>query len=233
MTTALACVLALVAAREPARDTAGRRNRGDAEAIASRLREPHQKHNSAMGRLDERAFRERAAQIAQELTADLRDPTLTARDKTDALAGLQDIGPLAAAVAPTLVAVLHDHDRDESTMTRVAYFCDVTKAMAKGAPRDPAVIRALADALDREPRGGGTCHRCACALEALIVSGPAAKTIAGPTLERLARQPSRVQFNRLEHARRRLTSSAPSPPWPRPGRAPARRSRRTAAVRAR
>jgi hypothetical protein len=72
--------------------------------------------------------------------------------------------------------------------------------MAKVAPRDPAVIRALADALEREPKGGGTCHRCTCALEALIVAGPAAKEIAGPVLEQFARERSRVPQNRLEQA---------------------------------
>jgi len=200
VTTALACVIALLAAAVPARETAGRRHRGTAQAIASRLREPNREHNSAVGRLDEHAFRERAAAIAQELAADLRDPTLTIREKSDALVALRDIGPLGAAVAPTLVAVLHDYDHAESKLSRVAYFCEVTEAMEKVAPSDPTVIRALADALDREPPGDETCHRCACALEALIAAGPAAKTIAGPTLERLARQPSRIQHNRLEQA---------------------------------
>jgi hypothetical protein len=98
------------------------------------------------------------------------------------------------------VAVLHDHDRAEIQYSRVSYFCQVTRAMAKVAPRDPGVIRALADALEREPKGGGTCHRCTCALEALIVAGPAAKEIAGPVLERFARERSRVPQNRVEQA---------------------------------
>ncbi len=44
-----------------ATETAGRRHRGEAHAIGSRLPEPRKRHNSAVGRLDERAFRERAA----------------------------------------------------------------------------------------------------------------------------------------------------------------------------
>jgi hypothetical protein len=201
-TSSAACVLGALAAAAPytAPDTAGRRLRGEASAIGRRVREPGRTHNSGVGRLDERAFRERASEVARELSGDLRDPTLTARDKDDALAGLREIGPLAAVVAPVLVAVLHDHDRDESPNARVAFFCAVTRAMETVAPRDPAVIEALAGALDREPAGGGTCHRCACALEALIASGPAAKEIAGPALARLARGPSRVEHNRLEQA---------------------------------
>jgi hypothetical protein len=190
----------VAAAPHAAPDTAGRRLRGEAHAIASRLREPRRKHNSAVGRLDERAFRERAAAVAQELAGDLRDPTLAPRDKYDALEGLQRIGPLAAGVAPVLVAELHTHDLAEDRNARVAYFCGVTRALGRVAPRDPAVIRALADALDREPRGGGTCHRCACALEALAAAGPAAREIAGASLERFARQPSRVRHGRLEQA---------------------------------
>jgi hypothetical protein len=198
--TAVVVALATVAiAAAPARETAGRRLRGEAHAIGARAREPHTTHNSEVGRLDEEAFRARAAAVAQELAGDLRDPTLRAQDKSDALTGLQQIGPLAAGVAPTLVAVLHDHDRAETQYARVAYFCEVTRAMAKVAPRDPAVIRALADALEGELKEG-TCHRCNCALEALAAAGPAAKEIAGPVLAQLAREPSRVQNNRLEQA---------------------------------
>ena len=195
----LAAALSTVAAG-PAPDSAGRRLRGEAAAIASRLRQPNRRHNSAVGRLDEPAFRARAAAVAAELAGDLRDPGLTPRQKDDALAGLADVGPLAAGVVPVLVAELHTHDHAESQIARVGYFCGVTRAMAKVAPRDPVVIRALADALEREPRGGGTCHRCACALEALAAAGPAAKEIAGPVLARYAREPSRVQHRRLEQA---------------------------------
>jgi hypothetical protein len=193
-------VLVLLLAPHTAPDTAGRRLRGEAHAIGSRVREPNRKHNSAVGRLDERAFRERAAAVARELAGDLRDPTLLPRHKSDALQGLQQIGPLAAGVAPTLVAVLHDHDVAEDRNARVAFFCGVTRAMAKVAPSDPAVIRALAGALLREPTGGGTCHRCTCALEALAAAGPAAQEIAGPVLERFARERSRVPHSRLEQA---------------------------------
>jgi hypothetical protein len=153
-----------------------------------------------VGRLDEAAFRARAAEVALAVSADLRGPTLLPMAKLDALSDLEQIGPLAAAVTPTLVAELHAHDRAEDEIARVGYFCGVTKALAKVAPTDPAVIRALADALQREPTGGGTCHRCTCALEALIVSGPAAKAIAGPVLERFARERSRVSYGRLEQA---------------------------------
>jgi hypothetical protein len=195
-----ALIVLVILAPHQAPDTAGRRLGGEARAIWSRLREPNRKHNSGVGRLDEHAFRERAAAVARELAGDLRDPTLTPREKYAALEGLKYVGPLAAGVAPTLVAELHTHDRAEDRNARVAYFCGVTRAMATVAPRDPAVIRALADALQREPRGGGACHRCACALEALAVAGPAAKEIAGPVLAQFAREPSRVQLNRLEQA---------------------------------
>lgn len=190
----------VILAPHQAPDTAGRRLRGEAHAIGIRAREAGKRHNSAVGRLDEPAFRERAAAVARELAGDLRDPTLRPSHKSDALQGLQQIGPLAAGVAPTLVAVLHDHDAAEERHARVAFFCEVTRAMAKVAPTDPAVIRALSDALQREPAGGGTCHRCTCALEALAAAGPAAKEIAGPVLERLAREGSRVPHNRLEQA---------------------------------
>ena len=193
-----ALLVLLLAPQAP--DTAGRRLLGEAYAIGKRAREPNVEQNSGVGRLDERAFRERAAAVARELAGDLRNPALHPNHKNDALNGLKQIGPLAAGVAPTLVAVLHDHDADASPYIRVAFFCEVTRAMATVAPRDPGVMRALADALQREPADGSTCHRCACALEALAAAGPATKEIAGPILQRFAQDASRVPDRRLEQA---------------------------------
>jgi hypothetical protein len=103
-----------------------------------------------------------------------------------AFEALKQIGPLAAGISDVLVAHLHSRDNDSSAYTRTAYFCEVTRTMAKVAPRDPAVIRALANAL-AQSRGSADSHRIGCALEALQAAGPAAAQVAGPVLEQLAR----------------------------------------------
>src|SRR5688500_14712438 len=79
-------LLAILPLQAP--DTAGRRLRGEAHAIGARVREPRAAHNSGVGRLDESAFRVRAAEVARELAGDLVNPTLAARFKYDALMAL-------------------------------------------------------------------------------------------------------------------------------------------------
>ncbi|HET6900407.1 MAG TPA: HEAT repeat domain-containing protein, partial [Vicinamibacteria bacterium] len=121
----------------------------------------------------------------REIAADLTDPALQPSQMNPAFEALKQIGPLAAGVADVLVARLHAQD-DGSAYTRTAYFCEVTRTMAKVAPRDPAVIRALANAL-AQSRGGGDSHRNGCALDALREAGPAAAEVAGPVLRQIAR----------------------------------------------
>jgi hypothetical protein len=167
------------------RETNGTRLHDTAKAIAYRAANPNKTWNSEIGRLDERAFRARAAQVAREIAADLADPSLEPSQMNPAFEALKQIGPLAAGISDVLVARLHAHDGG-STFTRTAYFCEVTRTMAKVAPRDPAVIRALAGAL-AQSRGSGDSHRNGCVLDALQASGPAAADIAGPVLEQFAR----------------------------------------------
>jgi len=168
------------------RETNGTRLRDTANGIAYRAANPNKPWHSEIGRLDDRAFRALADQVAREIAADLTDPTLEASQMNPAFEALKQIGPLAAGVTDVLVAHLHSRDNDSSAYTRTAYFCEVTRTMAKVAPRDPAVVRALANAL-AQSRGSGDSHRIGCALEALQAAGPAAAQVAGPVLEQLAR----------------------------------------------
>lgn len=168
------------------RETNGTRLYETAKGIAYRAANPNKTWNSEIGRLDERAFRELADNVARSIAADLADPTLEPSQMNPAFEALKLIGPLAAGVTDVLVARLDAYDNDRSEFTRTAYFCEVTRTMAKVAPRDPAVIRALANAL-AQSRGSGDSHRNGCALDALSEAGPAAAQIAGPVLQQLAR----------------------------------------------
>jgi HEAT repeats len=167
-------------------ETNGTRLHETAKGIAYRAANPNKPWNSEIGRLDERAFRKRADEVARAIAADLTDPTLEPSQMNAAFEALKQIGPLAAGITDVLVARLHAYDNDSSAFTRTAYFCEVTRTMAQVAPRDPAVIRALANAL-AQSRGSADSHRIGCALEALQAAGPAAAQIAGPVLEQLAR----------------------------------------------
>jgi HEAT repeats len=166
-------------------ETNGTRLRRTASAIAYRAANPNKAWDSEIGRLDERALRARAAEVAREIASDLTDPALGPAQMNPAFEDLKQMGPLAAGITDVLVAHLHDQDKG-SEYWRTAYFCEVTRTMAKVAPRDPAVIRALANAL-AQSKGSADGHRNGCALEALKVAGPAAAPIAGPILKELAR----------------------------------------------
>ena len=127
----------LLLAQHAAPDTAGRRLLGEAHAIGARAREPNREHNSGVGRLDERAFRARAAAVAEEIAGDLRNPALHPAHKNDALRGLQQIGPLAAGVAPTLVAALDDHVAAPDRFTRVAFSAKSRRPWRRWRPPTP------------------------------------------------------------------------------------------------
>jgi hypothetical protein len=189
VTRGLAVLLgALALAAPPAPQTAGQRWHGHARDILARRQQPNRRSTGDIGRLDDAAFRIRAAEIAREIAADLADPSLRPGQKIPAVEGLRFIGPLAAGVSGALAGALATHE--EGAPQRIAYFCQVTRALEAVAPRDPVVIRALADALMREaPRRKEAAHTCGCALQALAAAGPAAAPIAGPVLQQLAQYP--------------------------------------------
>jgi hypothetical protein len=167
------------------RETNGTRLRRAANEIGERARHPNKRWNSEIGRLDEAALRARAAEVARQIAADLTDPTLQPSQMNPAFEALKEMGPMAASISDVLVANLHAHDGG-SAYTRTAYFCEVTRTMAKVAPQDPAVIRALASALSQSKGKSPDTHRNGCILEALQVAGPAAAEIAGPVLRQFA-----------------------------------------------
>jgi hypothetical protein len=94
----------------------------------------------------------------------------------------------AQPAIPTIVGLLGAWDHHN--FYRVPYFCEGVKSLGQIAPKSPEVIKVLSDALARElPSRGSVCHRCGCVLEALEQSGPAAREIAGPVLERVMAEP--------------------------------------------
>jgi hypothetical protein len=128
--------------------------------------------------------------FAREMAEDLRGGRMDFGARRETMSKLATLGRAARPAVPELLAALEEYRDDPSEVTRVSWFCRAAEALGAADPKNPAVIRALADALDREPRSSRTCHRCGCALEALARAGPAAAPIAGPVLERLAaRQP--------------------------------------------
>ena len=156
---------------------------------AAWLRRKHTEDDPRHEPLDARSLAElRAAvqPIVRELAKDLERPDLGPHDRSATLEELGKLGGLASAATPTMIAVLHALDDDASY--GIPYFCAATKALAQVAPKDPRVIRALADALEADGAKAGICHRCGCALDALREAGPAAEPIAGPVLERMARR---------------------------------------------
>jgi hypothetical protein len=68
----------------------------------------------------------------------------------------------------------------------VGHFCEVTRALSEIDPADGRGIRAVSIWLGAV-RGNTICHRCGCALQLLEAAGPAARQIAAPVLEQLAR----------------------------------------------
>jgi hypothetical protein len=234
-TLGLACAVVAVTAwaGHQAAETAGRRLRGHAYAIGNRLRHPDKRGNSDIGRLDDGAFRARAAEVARELASDLRDRSLKPREKYDALDGLKQMGVLGAPASEALVAALHDHEDDPSY--GVPFFCAVTRAMA--APSDPAVIRALADALRRDAKARRTirgaparsrlCERRVrrpgpsrgrCWRSSREYIAPTAPRSRGPSKRAAPRRPRRGRWSLAPRTRRSELPSA-WPPCTRSGRA--------------
>ncbi len=130
----------------------------------------------------------RFAPVLQDLEADLRGGALSPHQAYSTFEALGAMGETATPAIPTIVAVLDawDHDR----FFRIPYLCSAVKALAEIAPTSPDVIQVLANALSRElPSRGSVCHRCGCILEALERSGPAARDVAGPVLERVMAEP--------------------------------------------
>ena len=102
------------------RETNGTRLYDTAKGIAYRAANPNKTWNSEIGRLDERAFRELADNVARSIAADLADPTLEPSQMNPAFEALKLIGPLAAGVTDVLVARLDAYDNDRSEFTRTA-----------------------------------------------------------------------------------------------------------------
>jgi hypothetical protein len=109
---AIGLLVAATAAGAAGRETNGWRLRATASAIAYRAANPNKPWNSEIGRLDPRAFRDRAAEVAREIAADLTDPTLEPSQLNPTFDSLKKLGPLAAGISDVLVSVLHSRDND-------------------------------------------------------------------------------------------------------------------------
>jgi hypothetical protein len=150
-----------------------------------RMRDPKRRTGrSDLDTLTIPALRERLQPVVRDLSADLADPSLSARDRQSTLEAMTRLGELARSASPAIVTLLEVGDRTKGS--DVARFCTVTRTLAAVDPRSPHVVEALAKALDAELGRRGVCHRCGCVLDALREAGPAARTIAGPVLERAA-----------------------------------------------
>lgn len=131
---------------------------------------------------------ERFAPVLRDLESDLRGGRLSPHQAYATFDALGSMGEVARPSVPTIVSVLDAWDQD--AFFRVPYLCSAVRALAQIAPTAPDVIKVLSDALDRElPSRGSVCHRCGCLLEALERSGPAAREVAGPVLERIMAEP--------------------------------------------
>jgi hypothetical protein len=127
--------------------------------------------------------------MARELAGDLADPALDIRARTETLRYLGGLGRAARPVVPAIIAAMDDYDHDPSVVVRASSFCRAAEALGATDPKNPAVIRALTDALAREAQSGPKCPRCRCALEALARAGPDAAPIAGPVISTLPDEP--------------------------------------------
>jgi len=133
---------------------------------------------------------ERFAPVLRDLESDLRGGRLSPHQAYATFDALGAMGEVARPSVPTIVSVLDAWDQD--AFFRVPYLCSAVRALAQIAPTAPDAIQVLSDALDRElPSRGSVCHRCGCLLEALERSGPAAREVAGPVLERILRTAAR------------------------------------------
>jgi len=192
---ALLCACALLPmpvatsqAQLQAPDPAFVRHRWFVADVATRAREPKGTGRAlSIDKLTPAEFEAKLAAALRDLEADLRG-TLAPQQAYSTFQALGSMGAYARPSLPTIVAVLDTWDRD--SFYRVPYFCEAVKALGKIAPASPEVITVLANRLAAElPSRGGVCHRCGCLLEALEESGPAAREIAGPVLERVMSEP--------------------------------------------
>ena len=123
------------------------------------------------------------APVALALGADLTDPTVAWNEKRPALQALQHLRHAARPAIPALVQALDLYPNDNGPQG-VGHFCEVTRALAAIDPADERGIRAVSAWLQQ---ARGLCHRCGCALQMLEAAGPAAREVAAPVLEQLAR----------------------------------------------
>jgi HEAT repeat protein len=135
---------------------------------------------------------EAIAPVALALGEDLTDPTVTWSEKRPALEALKHLRHAGRPAIPALVQALDLYPGDNGPQG-VGHFCEVTRTLSEVDPTDERGIRAVSTWLQQGARGHSICHRCGCALQLLEAAGPAARPIAAPVLEQLAR--SRLLMN--------------------------------------
>lgn len=103
------------------------------------------------------------------------------------LEALGSIRTAATPAVPTIIALLDRFNGSEGN--RIPYVCSIAAdadqhraAIARG---DRGGSQVIASQLPAH----GVCHVCGCALELLTVSGPAARDIAGPVLQKATADP--------------------------------------------
>jgi len=193
---ALLCACALLPmpvatgqAQPPAPEPAFVRHRWFVHEVAARSREPNRTGRpGAIDKLTPAEFDAKLTAVLRDLEAEIRGGTLAPQQAYSTFEALGSMGAYARPSVPAIVAALGTWDHD--SFYRVPYFCEAVKALGKIAPASPEVITVLANKLAAElPSRGSVCHRCGCLLEALEASGPAARVIAGPVLERVMAEP--------------------------------------------
>jgi HEAT repeats len=144
---------------------------------------PHGRGPSTFDGLTAAQVKERIAPVIAALERDLRVEQASPHAFSITLEALASLRGSAAPAAPTIL------DRLDRFSTRwdfhIPYVCASMKALAQIDPTSPAVIEAATRMIEKEGLPGhGVCHTCGCALELLTKSGPAARPIAGPVLQR-------------------------------------------------
>ena len=132
--------------------------------------------------------RDRFQPVLRDLEADLTGGKLSPHQAYATFGALGSMGVSARPAIPTIIAVRDAWDHD--AFFRIPYYCSAVAALSHIDPTSETVIEVLANGLAGElPSRGRVCHRCGCLLEALERSGPAARAIAGPVLERVMAEP--------------------------------------------
>jgi hypothetical protein len=78
---------------------------------------------------------------------------------------------------------------NDSEGGRIHYVCSSLRALTRIAPQSPEVIAAASQVIASQLPARGVCTVCGCALDLLTVSGPAARDIAGPVLQKATADP--------------------------------------------